>query len=356
MVEKRIINNINENIPSANTYKNIETKLDFNGFQAGNIPKTKKPLKFIIPISAICTAVVVAAIVIPITLSKQSKKIVLNHISSEMMSFYLENTSFNGSGDIAQGTSVGGLYNTYKQRPENMAELAQRKEIYTLSGDKQFHCYYATKEVYDKVNEQLNFPPVDDSLVPYRHLTAYIYGYKNGNWSEELKNQQLMEITIPTSNNYIEYKIEDYYLLDIVRLYQDSNIDNFSFIGFANHQVIEGNQALIKKDSLKDSFKYCSCTFTNPNKLTKKINNSYLSVLDYHSFEIETENGIEVVKTTFAFDSRHADVDNDLTYYDDINECIIKKELLDSSNNYGYLYERYNVTIDYNKLMTLFGF
>ena len=98
MVEKRIINNINENIPSANTYKNIETKLDFNGFQAGNIPKTKKPLKFIIPISAICTAVVVAAIVIPITLSKQSKKIVLNHISSEMMSFYLENTSFNGSG------------------------------------------------------------------------------------------------------------------------------------------------------------------------------------------------------------------------------------------------------------------
>ena len=44
MVKKRIINNINECIPSANTYKNIETKLDFNGFQTGNIPKTKKPL------------------------------------------------------------------------------------------------------------------------------------------------------------------------------------------------------------------------------------------------------------------------------------------------------------------------
>ena len=362
---KKTLNQISALVPNNPNYKGVADKLNFDSFQGEAItqPKRTKVLRIVIPTASVCTLAIVAAIVVPITLNNHLNDQTNNHviadmnpISDEMMSFYLENTSFNGSGDIAQGTSVGGLYNTYKQRPENMAELAQRKEIYTLSGENQFHCYYATKEVYDKVNEQLSFPPAYDSLVPYRHLTAYIDGYKNGNWSEELKSQQLMEITVPTNSNYVENKIEDYYLLDIVRLYQDSNIDNFSFIGFANHEVIEGNQASIKKDSLKDSFKYCSCTFTNPNKLTKKINYSYLSVLDYHSFEIEMENNIEVVKTTFAFDSRHADVNNDLTYYDDINECIIKKELLDSSNNYGYLYERYNVTIDYNKLMVLFGF
>lgn len=356
MVEKRIINCINENIPSANTYKNIETKLDFSGFQTGTTPltKTKKPLKFIIPIFATCTVVVVAAIVIPITLNNHLNNQTnyhviadMNPISDEMMSFYLESTSFIGSGDIPQGTSVGGLYNTYKQRPENMAELAQRKEIYTLSGENQFHCYYATKEVYDKVSEQLNFPPANDSLVPYRHLTAYFDGYNNGNWSDELKSQQLMEITVPTNSNYIEYKIENYYLLDIVRLYQDPNIDNFSFIGFANHQVIEGNQASIKKDSLKDSYKYFSCTFTNPNKLTKKINYSYLSVLDFHSFEITKESSKEVVVDTFGYLHR-----DDPHYYDEIDNCIIRKTYIKSHVNCDF----YDVTFDYDKLVKLFGF
>ena len=357
MVEKRIINNINENIPSANTYKNIETKLDFNGFQGETIahPKRIKTLKIAMPVVvSVCTLAIVVAIVVPITLNNHLNNQTNNHviadmnpISDEMMSFYLENTSFNGSGDIPQGTSVGGLYNTYKQRPENMAELAQRKEIYTLSGENQFHCYYATKEVYDKVNEQLSFPPVTDSLVPYRHLTAYIDGYKNGNWSEELKKQQLMEITIPTDSNYVENKIEDYYLLDIVRLYQESNIDNFSFIGFANHEVIEGDQASIKKDILKDSFKYFSCTFTNPNKLTKKINYSYLSVLDYHSFEITKESSKEVVVDTFAYVHR-----NDTHYYDELNDCIVRKTFVESYANCDF----YDVTFDYDKLVKLFGF
>ena len=60
MVEKRIIKNINNSIPSSNKYKNIETKLDFNGFQNGTSPitKTKKPLKNIVLISAACVAIV----------------------------------------------------------------------------------------------------------------------------------------------------------------------------------------------------------------------------------------------------------------------------------------------------------
>ena len=131
MVEKRIINNINENIPSANTYKNIETKLDFNGFQTGSIPKTSKPLKFIIPISAVCVAIVVSLIIIPVTLCHKNNQVTLKPVSAEILSFYLKNSSF-GSAYIPEGTSVGGLYNTYKQCPEKMAELAQRKEIFNF--------------------------------------------------------------------------------------------------------------------------------------------------------------------------------------------------------------------------------
>ena len=349
MVEKRIIDNINESIPSSKNYKSIESKLDFNSFQAGSTPnvKTKKPLRLIMPISAICITIVVAAIVIPVTLSKKNNRLVLNPISNEMMSFYLENTSFNGSGDIPQGTSVGGLYNTYKQRPEKMAELAQRKEIFTLSGENQFHCYYATKEVYDKVNEQLNFPPAEDSLIPYRSLTAYFDGYKNGNWSEELKCQQLMETIISSNENYVETRIEGYYLLDIVRYYHDPNIDNFSFIGFANHDTTNNNQALIKKDVLKDSFKYFSCTFVNPNKFVIKANYNYLSILDFHSVEITKEGSKEVVLDTFGYLRR-----DDAHYYDELNDCIVRKTFVESYANCDF----YNVTFDYDKLVKLFGF
>lgn len=352
----KTLNKISALVPNNPNYQGVADKLNFDSFQGEAItqPKRIKVLRIVIPTASVCTLAIVAAIVVPITLNNHLNNQTKNHviadmnpISNEMMSFYLENTSFNGSGDIPQGTSVGGLYNTYKQRPENMAELAQRKEIYTLLGENQFHCYYVTKEVYDKVNEQLNFPPASDSLVPYRHLTAYINGYKNGNWGEELKSQQLMEITVPINSNYIEFKIENYYLLDIVRLYQDSNIDNFSFIAFANHEVIEGDQASIKKDSLKDSYKYFSCTFTNPNKLTKKINYSYLSVLDFHSFEITKESSKEVVVDTFAYVHR-----NDAHYYDELNDCIVRKTFVESYTNCDF----YDVTFDYDKLVKLFGF
>lgn len=354
MVKKRIINNINECIPSANTYKNIETKLDFNGFQTGNIPKTKKPLKFIIPISAICTALVVAAIVVPVTLSKQNEQTILNPISNEIMSFYLKNTSFNGSGDIPQGTSVGGLYNTYKQRPEKMAELASNKEIFNLTAENKIHCYYVTKEVLDAVNQQL--VPPNDSMLPWRGLTAYGYGYYG--LSEDLKAQELMEAEIDTDVEKIQTKIDNYYLLDAVRFYTDSSIDDYYWIDFVNYDIKE-DLAIFNISDVKNAYKYCTCTFINPNKLSEKdriYNYSYLCILDFHGFEIETEGNREIAKDTFAFDSRHTDVDNDVNYYDDINACIISKELLSSTNNYGYLYEIYNVIFDFDKLVKMFGF
>lgn len=311
----------------------------------------KRVLKFVLPVSAICTIMVVAAITIPIVINRNDNQTAMKPISNDLFSFYLNNTSF-GSADLPEGTSVGSLYDTYKQYPEKMNELAQRKEIFNLTAEYKFHCYYVTKEVLDAVNKQ--FVPLYDYMLPWRGLTAYCYGY----YALNLENTPLMEIELNSSGDYIKTKINNYYLLDIVRFYSDSSINNYYWIDFVNYSV-KTKKAIINTNELKESINYCTCTFANPNKLSKKdqiYNYSYLCILDFHGFEIEKDNNREIAKDTFAFDSRHADADNDVTYYDDINKCILSKELLSSNDHNGYSYQVYNVIFDYDKLIELFGF
>ena len=351
MVEKRIINNINKHIAlyNFNTYEKTKSKLHFDGFHSGNIMKAspKKALSIAIPVTAVCMIAVIAAIVIPITLKHQSNvqsnQIAMKPISNDVLSFYLKNTSF-GSNDIPSGTSVGMLYNTYKQKPEQMADLAQKKEIFSLSAESSLRCYYVTKEVLDAVNQQ--FVPPSDFMLPWRGLTAYCYGYSYGSWPDDLKNAQLMEAVIDASTNQIDTNINDYYLLDVVRYYNDPNIDDFSFIDFISYSA-DDNQALVNLVTSKDSYKFCSCTFTNPNKLQNIANYSYVYLLDYHSFEITQEDGIEVVNDTFGYLHR-----DDPHYYDEIDNCIIRKTFIKSQGNYDF----YDVTFDYEKLVKLFGF
>lgn len=352
----KTLNNIASLVSNTPNYTNIKNKLDFNGFESKSALKAnnKKTLKLLIPLSAVCAVAVVAVIVVPISLRNNSNnQISVEPVSDELLSFYLKNTSF-GSADLPQGTSVGMLYNTYKQHPERMSEFTQRKEIFNLTAENKIHCYYVTKEVMDAVNQQ--FVPPSDFMLPWRGLTAYCYGYYN--LPEDLKAQELMELEIDAESSIINAKINNYYLLDIVRFYSDSSIDDYHWIDFVDYKV-KKNQTILYTNESKESISYCTCTFTNPNKLSEKeriYNYSYLCILDYHGFEIERDSNREVAIDTFAFDSRHADVDNDVTYYDDINACIISKELLSSSNNYGYLYQIYNVIFDFDKLVKLFGF
>ena len=352
MVKKRIINNINTHIAlyTFSTYEKIKSKLNFDGFPSESIMKAspKKAVSIAIPVTAICTIAVAATIVIPITSKHQSNvqsnQISMKPISNDVLSFYLKNSSF-GFNDIPSGTSVGMLYNTYKQKPEQIADLAQKKKIVSLSAESSLRCYYVTKEVHEAIEQQL-FAEPDDFMLPWRGLTTYCYGYNYGSWSNDLKNAQLMEVVIDANTNQIDTNINDYYLLDIVRYYNDSSIENFTFVGFVSYSA-DDNKVLINLNDSKDSYKYCSCTFTNPNKLQNIANYSYVYLLNYHSFEITQEDGIEVVNDTFGYLHR-----DDPHYYDEIDNCIIRKTFIKSQANYDF----YDVTFDYEKLVKLFGF
>ena len=44
-----------------------------------------------------------------------------------------------------------------------------------------------------------------------------------------------MEIDFNIETNQIKENINDYYLLDIVRYYNDANIENFTFVDFVSN-------------------------------------------------------------------------------------------------------------------------
>lgn len=269
----------------------------------------------------------------------------LKPISEEVMSFYSNNISLNGgSGSIPSRLNISSIYNSYKQSPEEFNALMGGKTIFTLNGENKYHCYYVTKDVFEAVQNGLNNnAPRTDNVFPWRGLTVYIDSYKHGSWSEELKNKQIMEADLDISFTSINIKNGDYYLLDIVRFYSDSQYNNFFFVDFVQYDKQDG-EALIRIDSQKNSFKFCNFKFLP--RTENPSDYAFVITLNNTSFEIILESNVEVVKERLNYLHTF-----DQHYYDEIEECIINKIYVGSGSNF----DGYDVTFDYNKLATLFG-
>lgn len=324
--------------------------------------KTKKSLKVVVLVTIVCTFAIVSAIVIPIVASKVKSNNIQNEstlvedktsemdmkpVSNDLISSLLGNITF-ASGDIRTGTSVGGIYNTYKQSPEKMPDLAEKIEFFSLRSENIFRCIYAKKEVCDAVeNESSYYDLMENSVYPWRGLTAYFFGIRyDDTWTDELKNSQLMEIDFNIEINQIKANVNDYYLLDIVRYYNDANIENFTFVDFVSYSK-KNNEVLINFSESKGSLKYFSCTFTSPNKYNKQRDFTYLCLLDYHGVEIVQDDEAEIIKDVFRYSNK-----TDPHYYDEIDACIIEKKFIKTYADYDY----YEAIFNYDMLMKLFGF
>ena len=351
---KKTLESISSLVTTSFNYQKIKDKLVFCGFQheqsirGDNYRKTFQ--RIILPV-LIGSTIIAAFAFVPYvadsvyhSLQKPNNQTNMRPISKELMSYYFDSCS-SASGDLAGKASVAFLYSKYKQAPEEMDELIQREETYTLKADEVIHCYYVTNDVYDAVQKELLHASPDDFLMPWRGLTSYFNRYNS--WDEYLKNQKIMELDVSVGAQSIKTIVDDYYLLDIVRYYNDLSIDNYSFVGFVDYDI-ENNQALINVDNTADSIKYFSYSFTNPNKLSNRPNYCFLWALDYNSLKIAKENGVEVINETFGYLSH----DDNPHYYDDLDECVIKKTYVGSVGKKDY----YDVTFDFVKLIELFGF
>lgn len=360
---KKELKNIKSLINQDSKYQNVEKKLDFSDFNNVPVQKAKQNnwLKVFIPVTAICLTVIIASgIVVPNLLSnKQSrmnnlpisssqqttpnKQVVMEPVSEKTMSFYLNNTQF-GSDNPAEPTTVWTLYNRFKQYPEEWHLFQENKEIYDLVAESKIHFYYVTKEVYDAVDQVLKTVSVYDSALPWRGLTAYIYARNNGNGStflsEELANQPIMEVVLNDEIDCIEKVANGYYLLDIIRYYNDLDYENFYYIDFIPYQIIN-NQITIKTSELRMTFKGFDCTWHNREIRSSKAGCCYFSSIKSLCSEIILKNNVETVEERF----KYINLTDDPQFYDDLDKCIIEKTSIDSNT--------YNIIFDYQKLVFL---
>ena len=364
---KKELKNIKSLIDQNPKYQNIEKKLDYSDFNNSTVPQTKQNnwLKVFIPVTAIGLAMIIAvSIVVPnLSIRKQSKinvsdtptseQVILNKeahmepVSEDVMSFYMNNAYSKGSYVPRPITTISDIYKLYKNDPEEFNEMKKNIGVYNLVKENKLHCYYVNKELHEAVNEQLKHGRrTSDIFLPWRGLTAYVEGFHYYNLSASVEDPQIMEMSVDIDIDSVDLVLNDYYLLDIVRYYNESSFEDFFYIDFVSYSEISG-KAVIGASDTKDSIKYCSWTY-NPisSYLQTKKYYGFFWTIDYLSFEITLENGIEVAKERFVFNQ------SDPSFYDDIEECIISKSnLVEGSNS-----KSYDVTFDFNKLVKLFGF
>ncbi len=364
---KKELNNIKNLIDQNPKYQNIEKKLDYSDFNNSTVPQTKQNnwLKVFIPVTAICLTVIIASSIVvpnllsnkqsrmnnlPISSSQQTtpnKEAHMEPVSEDVMSFYMNNAYSKGNYLPIAPITISDIYNRYKNDPEVFNEMKEDIGVYNLVKENKLHCYYVNKELHEAVNERLKQGRrTSDTFLPWRGLTAYVEGFHYYNLSASVNDPQIMEMSVDIDIDSVDLVLNDYYLLDIVRYYNDPNIDDFSFIDFVSYTESSG-KAVIGASDTKDSIKCCSWTYNSTIKSylqTKKYYGFFWTVV-YASFEITLENGIEVAKERFVFNQ------SDPSFYDDIEECIISKSnLVEGSNSKSYY-----VTFDFNKLVKLFG-
>lgn len=267
---------------------------------------------------------------------------VLEPISDELISFYMENAYSKGSASVRESFNIKNLYKYHKSIPEELDRWRPYYWTYNLYAENRLHCYYVNKDLHEAVNEQLKQGRrTSDIFLPWRGLTAYVEGFHYYHLSASVEDPQIMDVDFDVNVDFVPLVLNDYYLLDIVRYYNEPSFEDY-YIDFVDYFENDG-KAIFDISNMKSYIKFGGWPY-NPNAERQNHYHFYYNI-DYFSFEIMQENCIEVVKEKFTFSRLF-----DYNYYDDIESCIIEKTLIESNQDY----DEYYVTFDYNKIIKLF--
>ena len=279
--------------------------------------------------------------------------------SSDLLSFYKQSIVDISYANDAKRTSIGTIYDTYKQNYDGLEKLLENKYTYELALENYYyHCYYIQKDAYDEViNSSKNWeaPSLTNLLNTSTGLIDFLSGSNAQAFSEETMKQSVMEMTVNSELSPIPKQLGDYHLLDIVSYYHFYNgiggTYNPSFeyrklIDFMDYEIKDGYVYITKANS-KSILKYFSYTFANPKQYlynNDAFKYGYLADLAWSGYKIENEFEKEIIKTTFAYRK-----DYEASYYDDIETCIIQKTYSKTDNLYDY----YEVVFDFEKITNM---
>ena len=247
--------------------------------------------------------------------------------------------------------SIAYLYECYKKTPLVFEEKYRHsgREI-SLAGEDHCICYYVSKAFI----EDIVYPFGLESSVIMDGLPGYFYLVDGYNKSVDCN---LYQYSVSVNETSIPKYIGDYYLIDVVRFYQSSSEKDIKFVDFVGTKL-EEQYRIINQERRNDTLKYrygFNGEIDHHNGFIwlgyNLPSGPWISnVLANSSLQIVKENENDVVKETIVY--HQPNIDSDSGYYDELNECVLSKDLIEKS--YYDVRPHYLIAFDYFKLLRLF--
>ena len=301
-------------------------------------------------------AVVFSSILIPKLLYNNNG---LHMTSNDIMSFYLSIGVTDGEIEPLEdrSLSISRLFRLHKENSDELKEISDGGGEISFIGDGYYTCYYAKQEVAEEAKQNANrINILLERYYPRRGLTGYILKCRKqylAKIDNVPKDERLYEKIINTKNIIVDYQIGDYYLVDIVRLYHGNNNFRPTTIDFVSYEQVN-DKIIINYEGKQDNQKYYHHI---PKSNIEHPKYYLMSLVDYFGIKINQQSASITTSDSFYYDSRF--IEQDSTYYDDINKCVINKELTSTFDYYystnKYTRDIYNVVFNYYKLKKVFG-
>lgn len=249
--------------------------------------------------------------------------------------------------DLQEQTSVRLLYEYYKNYSISKDAIAKEVEL-TYFG---FYCYYLSSDYYDEYITYANdFYSSFDALLEGADSLSIFVNY----WASYLRDYSLIF-------NYLYYlKIDDidnaytaidnFKLIGVDAIYKQENSETI-YLKNMNAKV-EDNKIIIDETIPNYGFVYFPMLFVH----TGYISDADITLRQYVSFNRLEIESLKIKKienrriTRERFPYLHSKIEQDEHYYDELEEYVIEKTLVQSSN----YFDTYDVVFDADMICDLF--
>ena len=365
----KTLNRISSLVPNNACYKNIASKLNFDGFQIEPItqPKRTKVLKVAIPSSVVlfstifCFALVL--LLPPLANNSGSR---LAQFNDEKIIAVLSSYQSEAEAIPMSAPGLDKVYENYisfkKSDNFDINFFYETK----LSADSFYICYYLPNTTIEKIeaiiDEEtlpnylfINPESAIDNNPLHSYLRVYWYLYKQDILSDD---DRLFVSKEQISNKTIDVYVEDCVLVKITR---NINIQNKEFANLfledIDFKYEEKNAHIVDITSVSEKLNDKTIVYIDAPYLKSLFNSDVYdaSFLNCFTYLIDETNN---TFNTFTEYDQYL-LDKDENYYDAINDIIINKEYVTTSvynDNDGVLHklDAYKVICDYNKSKILF--
>ena len=316
----------------------------------------KKRLPIILGIIAGFALSIATAVFVPIAVNNSKKQEQENRSSvltsaSEDLS-YIEDFDFSDGADYAPPPSALIFYYEYKN---GSSYFDCSYKIIPMVSDGRIHCLYVDKVTHERVENCLSTLTSVDSVsdlmgIPWRGITAYTKikneARHSGNW--DLYNRPLMELILENGEDRIEEVIGEYYLLDVIKLFDASDF-NRAFVEIVPYTISDGYAHLNRNGLLDNHLKYWRTFWfaAGMEAFYSFFSVEFITTQEILGNRIFTIDGVEVMNVELLYYIKT--IEEKPYFYHDLEEeeFVIKKEFVRTSDN-G---DTFNLTIDVTKYL-----